>query len=155
MEEIHNWEFHFSCWHILLFSISKHGWNGRRISCREHLTGVWDYFSISTANMMNSRIRRKRISCQEKQEGVHVAHPLAVALWIKLARKKSFWSPNTKPWRQMVTTSGILVKNKREKGKRNNKGITFELVRTNFNKFTDNSSCNAIVKNCLPKTSID
>ena len=110
MEEIHNWEFHFSCWHILLFSISKHGWNGRRISCREHLTGVWDYFSISTANMMNSRIRRKRISCQEKQEGVHVAHPLAVALWIKLARKKSFWSPNTKPWRQMVTTSGILIK---------------------------------------------
>ena len=109
IKEIHNWEFHFSCWHILLFSLSKHGGNGRRISCREHLKGVWDDFSISTA-MMNSRIRRKRISCQQKREVVHVAHVLAVALWMKLARKKSFWGPKNKPWRQMVTTSGILVR---------------------------------------------
>ena len=68
---------------------------------------------------------------------------LAVALWIKLARKKSFWNPNTKPWRRMVTTSGILVRNKREKGKRNNEGITFEWERTNLNKFTYSTSCNS------------
>ena len=56
---------------------------------------------------------------------------LAVALWTKLARKKSFWSPNTKPWRQMVTTSGILMRNKIEKGKRINKRVHISRVQCN------------------------
>ena len=94
-------------------------------------------FDRSMRLLFNFHSKHDEFKNQEKKNqlsrkaGRSSRRPSAVALWIKLARKKSFWSPNTKPWRQMVTTSGILMRNKIEKGKRINKGVHISRMQCN------------------------